>query len=62
MTAMIERTFVMLKPDAVKRGLIGEIIHRIERKGYRICEAKTMTLSEPSCGALCTSDRQTVFP
>ena len=47
MTAMIERTFVMLKPDAVKRGLIGEIIHRIERKGYRICEAKTMPLSEP---------------
>lgn len=35
-----ERTFVMLKPDAVQRGLIGEIISRIERKGLKIVAMK----------------------
>jgi len=32
----VERTFVFLKPEAVRRGLIGEILMRIERKGLRI--------------------------
>ena len=36
----------MLKPDALKRGVAGEIISRIERKGYKIVEAKTMQLGE----------------
>jgi len=40
----MERTYVMLKPDAVKRGLIGEIIARIEAKGYRVTGAKMMRL------------------
>jgi nucleoside-diphosphate kinase len=31
-----ERTLVLVKPDGVKRGLIGEVISRIERKGYSI--------------------------
>ncbi len=42
----IERTYIMLKPDCVKRGLIGEVIARIERKGYRIADAKMMNLNE----------------
>lgn len=33
---MTERTLLMLKPDAVQRGLMGQIIERIERKGFRI--------------------------
>ncbi len=33
---MSERTFVMIKPDAVSRGLVGEIISRFERKGFKI--------------------------
>lgn len=41
-----ERTFVMLKPDCIKRGLTGEIIARIERKGYRIADAKMMQLGK----------------
>ncbi len=41
-----ERTFIMLKPDCLKRGLMGEVIGRIERKGYRISDAKIMTLNE----------------
>ncbi len=32
----MERTYIMLKPDAVRRGLMGEIINKIERKGYKI--------------------------
>lgn len=35
-----EKTFVALKPDAVKRGLIGELISRFERKGYKIIGLK----------------------
>ena len=42
----MERTYIMLKPDALKRGVAGEIISRIEHKGYKIVEAKTMTLGE----------------
>ncbi|MCQ4924479.1 nucleoside-diphosphate kinase [Tissierella carlieri] len=36
----MEKTFIMIKSDGVKRGLIGEIIGRIERKGYKITKAK----------------------
>lgn len=39
-----ERTFIMLKPDCLKRGLVGEVIGRIEQKGWRIVDAKTRTL------------------
>lgn len=36
----MEKTFIMVKPDGVKRGLIGEILSRIERKGYKVSNAK----------------------
>ncbi len=36
----IERTFLMIKPDGVKRGLVGEIIRRIERTGLKIVALK----------------------
>ncbi len=38
----MERTFVMLKPDAVQRGLVGEIISRLERKGLKIVAMKML--------------------
>lgn len=41
-----ERTYVMLKPDCLKRGLIGEVISRIEKKGYKISDIKLMNLNE----------------
>ncbi|HEY3268030.1 MAG TPA: nucleoside-diphosphate kinase [Armatimonadota bacterium] len=41
----MEKTFVMLKPDAVRRGLVGEIIGRFERKGLRIVEMRHLTPS-----------------
>lgn len=41
-----EKTFVILKPDAIQRGLIGEIIKRIEQKGLKISAMKTMIATE----------------
>jgi nucleoside-diphosphate kinase len=41
----MERTFVMIKPDAVRRGLVGEIISRFERRGFQIVAMKLLTPS-----------------
>lgn len=38
----MERTFLMLKPDAVQRGLVGEIISRFENKGFKLVALKLM--------------------
>jgi nucleoside-diphosphate kinase len=40
-----ESTLVIVKPDAVRRGLTGEIIARIERKGLRIAEMRMMRIA-----------------
>ena len=37
-----ERTFIMLKPDAVHRGLIADIIKRFEQKGFKLVALKFM--------------------
>ena len=42
----MERTFVALKPDAVKRGLIGKIIKRFEEKSYKIVALKMLNVSD----------------
>lgn len=42
----MERTLCILKPSAVERGLMGEIINRIEKKGLIICGMKMMQLDE----------------
>jgi nucleoside-diphosphate kinase len=39
-----DRTFVMVKPDGVRRGLVGEVIRRIEAKGYTLVEMKLFTI------------------
>jgi nucleoside-diphosphate kinase len=41
----MERTFVMVKPDGVRRGLVGEIIRRFEAKGLHIAALKMLTPS-----------------
>ncbi len=41
---MSERTLVLIKPDGVARGLVGEVLGRIERKGYRIVALEQRTL------------------
>ena len=42
----MEQTFVMIKPDGVQRGLIGEIISRIERKGLRIVAMRMCQITD----------------
>lgn len=42
----MERTFVMIKPDGVQRNLVGEIIARLEKKGYKLVAMKLMQLTE----------------
>ena len=42
----MERTLIIAKPDAVQRGLIGEIIARLERKGLKLIGMKMATLDE----------------
>ncbi|NLN06066.1 MAG: nucleoside-diphosphate kinase [Firmicutes bacterium] len=41
----MERTFVMVKPDGVQRNLVGEIIRRFERKGFKLVGLKMMQVS-----------------
>ncbi len=42
----MERTLVLIKPDAVQRGLIGNILNRFERKGLKVVGLKLMELSD----------------
>ena len=42
----MERTFVMVKPDGVQRGLIGEVIKRFEGKGFKIIGLKLIQVTE----------------
>ncbi|MEU6585028.1 nucleoside-diphosphate kinase [Nocardia sp. NPDC046763] len=42
---MTEQTLVLIKPDGVARGLVGEIITRIERKGLKIAALKLVNVS-----------------
>ncbi len=42
---MMQRTVVLLKPDALQRGLVGEIIGRFERKGLKTCAIKMVKLT-----------------
>lgn len=41
---MSERTFVMVKPDGVQRGLVGEIVSRLEAKGLKLVAGKFMQI------------------
>ena len=45
-----QRTFVMVKPDGVRRRLVGEVIARLERKGYDIVEMRLFTIDEGLAG------------
>ena len=44
--ASIERTLVVLKPDAVRRGLVGEVLRRYEAKGLSIVAMELRTIDE----------------
>ncbi|HLR41912.1 MAG TPA: nucleoside-diphosphate kinase [Pseudogracilibacillus sp.] len=38
----MEKTFIMIKPDGVQRGLVGDIVNRFEQKGFKLVSAKLM--------------------
>jgi nucleoside-diphosphate kinase len=42
----MDRTFVMVKPDGVQRGLVGEIIARFERRGLKVVGLKMLTVTD----------------
>ena len=43
----MERTLVLVKPDGVQRGLIGEVISRLERRGLKLVGMKLMQVDDP---------------
>jgi nucleoside-diphosphate kinase len=43
----VERTLVLVKPDAMRRALAGEIVARLERRGLELREAKLLTVDRP---------------
>ncbi len=45
-TGIHEKTLVLIKPDAIQRGLIGKIVERFERKGLKLVGMKMMALDE----------------
>ena len=56
-----ERTFTMLKPGVLQRRIAGEIISRIERKGFHVVAAKLMKISEELCGIHYAEHREKPF-
>ena len=54
----MERTFVAIKPDAVKRGLVGEIINRFERAGLKIVAVKMVQVSRELAELHYPADRE----
>ena len=42
----MEKTFVMVKPDGVQRGLVGEVITRLEHRGLKLIAAKFLNVSQ----------------
>lgn len=42
----MERTYIMIKPDGVQRGLVGEVIKRFEQKGYKLVALKMVSVEK----------------
>ncbi len=53
----MEKTFIMLKPDAVQRGLVGEIIARFEKKGFKLAGMKLIQVDRDLAEAHYTEHR-----
>jgi nucleoside-diphosphate kinase len=48
----LERTFVILKPNAIRRGLVGEILRRFEQRGIKIVGLKFLWMTKEQCEKL----------
>lgn len=46
MIIIMERSVVLVKPDGLQRGLVGEVIHRFERKGLKLAGIKMISLND----------------
>ncbi|RMD58419.1 nucleoside-diphosphate kinase [Candidatus Woesearchaeota archaeon] len=55
---MIERTLVLLKPDAVQRALVGEVLSRFERTGFKIIGLKMCYAAKETAGQHYADDEQ----
>lgn len=42
----MEKTYLMVKPDGVQRGLVGEIVKRLEQKGFQLLAAKMILMTK----------------
>ena len=57
----MERTLVLVKPDGVQRGLIGEVIARLERRGLKLVAAKFLQVSPELARTHCAGDEGKPF-
>jgi len=57
----LERTFAIIKPDAVSRGLQGEILSRIHKAGFKIVAIKSMRLTKDEAGGFYAVHRERPF-
>jgi nucleoside-diphosphate kinase len=58
---MLERTLLIIKPDAIEKNLVDEIIKRIETNGYRIVAKKKLTLTRKEAEAFYEVHREKYF-
>lgn len=56
-----ERSFIMVKPDGVQRGLVGEIVSRFERKGFKMVGGKFIHVSKDLAEAHYAEHRERPF-
>jgi nucleoside-diphosphate kinase len=57
----VERTLALVKPDAVGRGLQGEILARIQKAGFRIVATKSLRLTKDEAGGFYAVHRERPF-
>jgi nucleoside-diphosphate kinase len=57
----LERTFAIIKPDAVSRGLQGEILSRIHKAGFKIVAIRSMRLTKDEAGGFYAVHRERSF-
>lgn len=56
----LEQTFVMIKPDGVMRGLIGEVVQRFEQRGLKVIALKMVQADEEKIGGFYPKDQEWV--
>jgi nucleoside-diphosphate kinase len=61
MSTSTEETLIVVKPDGVRRGLVGEIIGRFERKGFVVKKLQMLTMSKPQAKEFYSVHREKPF-